>query len=143
MTAEQDIYEARRIVTDNGGADLEGGRIAYTLPSGRRVTLRMPTMGERDGLSRRLLEEYRGDPNAATRAREEVDMLLCRQALTGDSGSAGGALDPDPKHRCTSWDVSDMTAYVIFFSELTNLSEDEVLAAREAAKSVKHRIRSG
>lgn len=117
--------------------------ITYTLPSGRQVGLRLPTMGDRDALMRRLLEEYRGDPNGAARARDEVDLLLARQVLVSDSGSPNGALDPDPRHRCASWDVADMTAYVIFFGELTNLTEAELADAREAAKSVRARLRQG
>ena len=117
--------------------------ITFTLPSGRTVGLRLPTMGDRDAVMRRLLEEYRGDPNGAARARDEVDMLLARQVLTSDSGSPNGALDPDARHRCASWDVPDMTAYVLFFAELTNLTEDEMAAAREAAKSVRARLRQG
>jgi hypothetical protein len=98
-------------------------------------------MGDREMLLRRFIEEYKGDGEAGLRrAREEADTLLPRQCLTSDNGAA---LDPDPRFRCREWDLAEMTAYLVFFAELTNLTTEEAEGARAAAKSVRAGLRGG
>jgi hypothetical protein len=108
------------------------GPIGYTLPSGRAVTLRVPTVGDQEALRRQLLEQYKGEQGALSRVVYELGTLLPRAALTSDSGGKG--LDPDPRYRCADWPISDMTAYLAFYDALTGTTPDEEAAAREAAK---------
>jgi hypothetical protein len=122
---------------------MSGEPISYTLPSGRTITLRLPTLGDSERLLRRLIEEYKDLPNGMTRAYTERPDLVRRDALLSDSGAKNGALDPDPRHRCADWDLVDAAAYNTFYAELTTLLPEEEEAARAAAKSVRTRLRGG
>lgn len=113
--------------------------ISFTLPSGRTVTLRIPTGADQERVLRRLMEEYKAEDNGAQRALLEHSDLLRAAVLLSDSGNANGAVDPDPRHAFEKWDLLDIRAYRVFFNELTSLTEDEEKAAKEAAKSVRAR----
>jgi hypothetical protein len=115
--------------------------IEYTLPSGRKVTLRIPLGADIEAVQAQLLEQTKGDPNGAMRVLLERDSLMPRVALQGDSGSAGGGLDPDPRHRFDQWDALDIQSYELFYDELTKLTREESDAVKAAAKSARAGLR--
>lgn len=115
--------------------------IEYTLPSGRKVGLRIPTGADIEAVQADLLELTKGDPNGAMRVLLERDSLMPRVALQSDNGSTNGGLDPDPRHRFDQWDALDIQAYELFYDELTKLTKEESAAVRDAAKSARAGLR--
>lgn len=118
-----------------------GPEVAYTLPSGRRVTLTTPTVGDQEQLRRQLLEQYKAEPNALSRVVYELGLTLPKACLQADSGATNGALDPDARYRCQDWPLSDMLAYLAFYDALIGVEEADAEAAREAAKAFRAGLR--
>lgn len=102
------------------------------LPSGRKIEFATHNGEDARLLMEEIVQSFKGE--AADRHFLEHAMALPRYMLQSVDGQPPAL---DHKDRYDDWDPRDVEFYELVYRELTQLTEEERNAAREAAKSLR------